>query len=67
MSDNIAKTHALLEHMYHHNVEHTEELEEIRDKLIEIGDRAAATKASDAIKLYIHGNELLKEALEVLN
>ncbi|WP_029230884.1 hypothetical protein [Butyrivibrio sp. VCB2006] len=60
------KLKALLHHMYHHNEDHTAELDTIVRSLEEQGKPEVAGKVKQAIEEYKKGNALLDEALKEL-
>ena len=58
---------ALLDFMLHHNIHHTEELEELAGKLREAGKAEAAERISSAVTYYEQGNAQLSEALMLIS
>ena len=57
---------ALLEFTVKHNVSHTGELEDLADKVKNIGCPDAAGMILSALEEYDKGNEFIKEALEAV-
>jgi hypothetical protein len=60
------KLKALLHYMYHHNVEHTDELMPLAQSLESEGKSELANKVKQAIEEYTKGNTLLDEVLKEL-
>ncbi len=65
--DSPEKLKALLEHMFHHNESHTEELHAIVHALEDQGKPELATKVEEAMARYKEGNALLSEVLNSLS
>lgn len=63
----LAETRALLNYMLEHNEHHTEELEEISDRLKEFDLCAEAEMLDLCIGHYKKGNEMLEKALLSIN
>ena len=58
---------ALLDYTLRHNRSHEDELLRLKDKLRDIGEDKAATKVEEAAGCFSRGNELLEDALKLIN
>lgn len=56
----------LLDYMYHHNVEHAEELHDMAHDLEHAGKKEASDQVHKAVDLMNESCEVLKKALESL-
>lgn len=63
----LAETRALLNYMLEHNEHHTEELEDISDRMKELDLSAEAEMLDLCIGHYKKGNEMLEKALLSIN
>ena len=57
---------ALVHYMAHHNADHADELEDLAEKINEIGNNEAYNKLTAAIAKFREGTELLEEVMELM-
>lgn len=66
-SEPVKRAVTMLNYMYSHNSDHTEELAEMAGKLRELGQNAAADEIDGAVAAFREGNAKLHEALHKIN
>ncbi len=57
----------MMNYMYNHNSDHTEELAGMAGKLRELGMNDAADRIDEAVKAYREGNAKLHDALHAMS
>ena len=62
-SEPVKRAVTMLNYMYSHNSDHTEELAEMAEKLRGLGETAAADEIGGAVAAFREGNAKLHEAL----
>ena len=65
-SEPVKRAFTLMNYMYSHNSDHTEELAEMAGKLRGLGEDAAADMIDEAVKAYREGNAKLHDALHLI-
>ena len=58
---------ALLNYMYSHNSDHTNELEQMAASVRSTGNEEAYEHTMEAVRFFKDGNEALKKAIDCLN
>lgn len=66
-SEPVKRAVTMLNYMYSHNSDHTEELAGMAEKLRGLGEAAAADEIDGAVAAFREGNAKLHEALHKIN
>ena len=66
-SEPVKRAVTMLNYMYSHNSDHTEELADMAAKLRSMGQEAAADEIEGAVAAFREGNAKLHEALHKIN